>query len=106
MGGERGLGLVGAVLLAAEGTAVGDEVHEHPVLGDGEHVGDLAAVVPHALAAREHLERAVVEGHGQRRLGLEEGVLDALGLEHLVDGVGAGGEGGVDVRPSGWSLRA
>ena len=81
--------------------AVGDEVHEDAVLGDAEHVGDLAAVVPHALPAREHLERAVVSGHHERRLGLEEGVLDALGLEHLVDGVGAGGEGGVGVEPFG-----
>ena len=100
-GGQRGLGLVGAVLLAAEGAAVGDEVDEHPVLGDAEDVGDLAAVVPHALPAREHLQRAVVAGHGQRRLGLEEGVLDALGLEHLVDGVGAGGQRGVGVEPVG-----
>ncbi len=98
-GGQRGLALVGGVLLAAERAAVGDEVDEDAVLGLGQHVGDLAAVVPHALAAGEHLQPAVVERHDQRRLRLEEGVLDALGLEHLVDGVGAAGEGLVDVAP-------
>ena len=42
---------------------------------------------------------AVRVGHGERRLGLEEGVLDALGLEHLVHHVGAGGQRRLDVAP-------
>ncbi len=45
--------------------------------------------------------RAVVVGHRQGRLGLQEGVLDALGPEHLVHGVGAGGQGGVHVAVAG-----
>ena len=70
------------------------------VVLDAEHDGDLVAVVPHALAAGVHVQRpAVGVGHGEGRLGLEEGVLDALGLEHLVHDVGAGGERGVDVAP-------
>jgi hypothetical protein len=54
-GGERRLGLVGAVLLAPERAPVGDQVDEDPVLGQAEDVGDLAAVVPYPLAAGEHL---------------------------------------------------
>ena len=64
---------------------------------DAEHRGDLVAVVPDALAAREDLQGAVGLRHGEGRLGLEEGMLDALGLEDLVDRVGRGGERRVDV---------
>jgi len=42
---------------------------------------------------RVDVQAAVGAGHGQARLGLEEGVLDALGLEDLVYHVGAGGQG-------------
>ena len=91
-GGERGLRLVAHVLLAAERPAVGHQLDDDPVGGDVEHAADVVAVVPHALAAGVDVQRALVAGarrHGERRLRLEEGVLDALGLEHLVDGVGA-----------------
>ena len=101
-GRQRGLGLVGHVLLAAERAAVGHQLDGDRVGVDAEDRGDLVAVVPHALPARVHVQvacRAVGVGHGQRGLGLEEGVLDALGLEHLVHDVGAGGQRGVDVAP-------
>ena len=41
--------------------------------------------------------RPSVSGTARRRLRFEEGVLDALGPERLVDGVGARRKGGVDV---------
>ena len=96
-GRERGLGLVAHVLLAAERAAVRDQLDGDPVGGEAEHGGDVVAVVPHALAAGVHVQPAVVARHRQRRLGLEERVLDALRLEHLVHDVGARGERGVDV---------
>ena len=80
--------------------SVGDELDRHDVGVDSEHTADVVTVVPDALTARVHVEPAsgVVSGrHGEARLRLEEGVLDALGLEDLVHGVGAGAEGGVDV---------
>src|SRR5207248_9038722 len=55
-------------------------------------------VVPDALPAGVDVQvPAVVGRHGERRLRFEEGVLDALRAEDVVDGVGTGGEGGVDV---------
>ena len=97
-GGERRLGLVAHVLLAAEGAAVGHELDHDPVGGDVETRTDVVAVVPHSLSARVdvHRPRSRVR-HGERRLWFEEGVLDALRLEHLVDGVGTRRQGGVDV---------
>ncbi len=97
-GGERRLGLVAHVLLAAEGTAVGHQLDDDPVGGDVEDAADVVAVVPHPLPARVDVHRAGDRvRHRQRRLRLEEGVLDALRLEHLVDGVGARLQSGVDV---------
>ena len=58
-GGQRRLGLVGHVLLAAEGAAVGNLLDDDPLGGDLEHRGDLVAVVPDALAAREDLQGTV-----------------------------------------------
>ena len=58
--------------------------------GQPEERGHLAAVVPDALALGVDLERAVAVGHGERGLGLEEGVLDELGAERLRDHVGRG----------------
>ena len=97
---ERGVGLVAHVLLAAERAAVGDQLDRDPIGGEVEHAADVVAVVPHALAAGVDVQRRSSpspDGHGERRLGLEEGVLDALGLEDLVDRVGAGRERAVDV---------
>ena len=87
------------VLLAAEGAAVGDELDGDLLVGQAEHRGDVVAVVPHALAAASRRAVAVPSAAGTAsvRLGLQEGVLDALGLERLVHDVGAGGERGVDV---------
>ena len=54
---------------------------------DVEHGGDVVAVVPHALAAGVHVQRATgvaVRRHRDGRLGFEEGMLDALGVERLV----------------------
>ena len=97
-GGERRLGLVAHVLLAAERTAVGHQLDDDPVGRDVEDAADVVAVVPHSLAPRVDVHRAGGRvGHGERRLRLEEGVLDALGLEHLVDGVGARRQRRVDV---------
>ena len=95
--GERGLRLVRHVLLAAERAAVRDQLRGDALRIDVEHRRDLVAVVPHALAAGVHRELAVGLGHDERRLGLEERVLDALGLEHVVHDVRARGERGVDV---------
>ena len=97
---QRCLGLVAHVLLAPEGAAVGDELDDDLVGPDPEHPTDVVAVVPHALATGVDVHRllvAVPGRDGQRRFRLQEGVLDALGLEHLVDGVGTGRQQAVDV---------
>ncbi len=81
---ERGVGLIAHVLLAPERTPVRHEFDGDPIRVDVEHSGDVVAVVPHALAARVHVERARVAlpgRYGKRRLGFEERVLDALRLE-------------------------
>ena len=91
------MGLVGHVLLAAEGTTVGHQLHGHPVGVDAEHRGDLVAVVPHALSPGVDVQPAVGRRRGQGGLGLHEGVLDALGLEDLVDHVGRTGQRGLHV---------
>ena len=96
-GRQRGVGLVRHVLLAAEGTAVRDELDGHLIVADAEHGCDLVAVVPHTLAAGVHVQAAVVTDHGERALGLEEGVLDPLGLERLGDHVRAARQLGLDV---------
>ena len=96
---QRGLGLIGHVLLAAEGAAVRDEFHADAVAIDAEHRRDLVAVVPDALAARVDVQPTVGAGHGQGGLRFEESVLDSLRLEHLADHVGAGGQAGVHVAP-------
>ena len=101
VGGEGGLGLVGHVLLAAERPAVGHQLHLDPVDRQAEHRGDLVPVVPHALAAGPDLEDAVGPGRGQRRLGLEEGLLDPLGLERLPHDVGRRRQRGLDVAAPG-----
>ena len=97
-GGERRLGLVAHVLLAPEGAAVGHQLDHDPVGRDVEHAADVVAVVPHTLSAGVDVHRPRSRiGHGEGRLRLEKGVLDPLGLEHLVDGVGTCRQGGIDV---------
>ena len=90
-GSQRGLPLVAHVLLAAERTTVGDQLHRDRVDAHTEQSSDLVAVVPHSLATRVD-QQVPVAGHRQRALGLEEGVLDALRVEHLVHHVRAGGQ--------------
>jgi hypothetical protein len=81
--GERSVRLVAHVLLAAEAATVRDELDGDALAGHGEHVGDLVAVVPHALTAGVHVHRAVRPRFGDRGLRLEERLLDALGLKGL-----------------------
>ena len=92
------LRLVRHVLLAAEGAAVGHEL-------DGDRVRRRRRAPGRCRCGRPRRPdrpstRAGVppsSGTASGRLGLQEGVLDALRLEQLVNGVGARGEGGVDV---------
>ena len=98
--GQRCVRLVAHVLLATERAAVGHERDGDRVIADGEHASDVVAVVPHALAARVHLQvpRPVDETrHGERALRFEERVLDALRLERLMHGVRSCGEPTIDV---------
>ncbi len=98
---QRCLTLVAHVLLATERATVRHEFDGDLVVADCEQRGDLVAVVPHALTTRVDVQvtAAVVAArrHCQRALRLEEGVLDALGLEHLVHGVRTGSQGCIHV---------
>ncbi len=85
------------VLLGPERSSGRDLDDAHAILGNPEERGDLAAVVPDALALRIDIQRTVSVGHDERGLGLEEGVLDELGTERLRDHVRSSGEGFVDV---------
>ncbi len=81
------MGLVAHVLLATERAAVRHQLDRDAILVEGEHARDVVAVVPHALATGVDVEAPIAAGtggHGQGRLGLEERMLDALGLEPLV----------------------
>ena len=94
-GRQRGLGLVGAVLLAPEGSAVGDLLGPDAAAVDSKHGRGLVAVVPHSLAAGVQVQAALAVddlGHGQGRLGLQEGLLHSLGLERLPHDVGRRGQ--------------
>ncbi len=77
------LGLVGHVLLAAEGTAVADKLDGHQVAGDSEHRGDLVPVVPNALSAGPDVQAPTFNGCCHRGFRFDEGVFDSLGLEDL-----------------------
>ena len=57
-GGQRGLPLVAHVLLATERAAVRHQLDRDCVGAHAEQRGDLVAVVPHALAARVHVQAA------------------------------------------------
>ena len=103
-GGERCLRLVAHVLLATERASVGDQLDRDPRRIHIEHRRDVVAVVPHTLATGVDVQRSVaaVTGRdGDGRLGFEEGVLDPLGLERLVHGECARGEGRLEVRTPG-----
>ena len=92
---QRGMGLVRHVLLAAKGSAVGNQFDGDPRCIDVQYRGDLVPVVPYALTTRIDMQsgRTVVgnDWYSQRRLGLHKGVFDALGLEDLLDNVGRRG---------------
>ena len=92
------MGLVAHVLLAAERPAVGYQLDGDAPGVDSQNRGDLVAVIPHPLTTRIHV-KPVVGGHSQSRLGFHEGVLDALGLEDLLDHVGRAGQGRLYVAP-------
>ena len=111
-GQERRLALDVEVLLAAEGATGRDLADEDVLRLEAQERGDLAPVVPGALALRHDVEaraapsvavrRPVVPGrrqlrHRQAGLGLEEGVLDAGGGEALRGDVGCPLERRVDV---------
>ena len=62
---------------------------------DPEHGRGLVAVVPHALAAGVQVQAALPVddlGHGQGRLGLQEGLLHPLGLKRLPHDVSRRGQ--------------
>src|SRR5262249_48981450 len=80
LGEEAGLRLAAHVLLAAERAAVRDERDLELLLGDAEETRALPPVVEDALALRVELDLGVRERLGERRLGLEVGVLDPLRL--------------------------
>ena len=84
------------ILLRPE-AAAGRHVRDvHRVLRQGEQRGELAPVVPDPLALRVDVDAAVL-GDDERRLRLEEGVLDELRAEPLRDDVRRAGERRVDV---------
>ena len=96
VGEQRRVALHVQVFLGAERPAVRDLGHADPRLGHRQERGDLATVLPYALALRVHVV-AVSVGHGERRLWLEERVLDRLGPERLAQDVRRRGQRGVDV---------
>ena len=59
VGRQRRLRLVGEVLLAPEGAAVGDQLDDDVGRVDGEHRGDLVTVVPHPLPTGVDIQPAV-----------------------------------------------
>ena len=97
-GGERGLRLVRHVLLAAERAAVRHQLDGDLRRGSMPSTDAIWSRSSHTPWPPEYIvKRPSAFGHDERRLRLEERVLDALGLEHLVHDVRAGRERGVDV---------
>ncbi len=97
MGDERGLGLDGHVLLAAERAAVGSEHRFHFFVGQVQERGHLTPVVEDALSLGVETQAAVLARFGQAGLGFQVEMLDALGLIVSFDHVGRGREGLVGV---------
>ena len=79
--------LVGHVFLAAEGATVADQLSGDQIAVDAEHGGDLVAVVPYALAAGPDVQAPIFCGCSHGGFGFDEGVFNALGLEHLIHDV-------------------
>ena len=89
--GERGMGLAGEVLLAAERAAGVGQRNRDLGRGDMEQGGYVGLVVPDTL--RLDIEAYPARfGNGQRRFGLDEGVLDRLGPIRGLGGEGAAGQ--------------
>ena len=95
-GGERGLPLIGHVLLPTECAAVRNEFDGYGIVGNAEERSDLIAVVPHALATRVHVKRSGCR-HGEGRFGFEECVFYPLRGEDFSDNMPARRECCVDV---------
>ena len=94
---SAGVALDVQVLLRAERPAVRDLRDPDPVLRPAEERRDLTPVLPHALPLRGDVEPAVLLRDGERRLGLEERVLDELRPERLGQDVRRALERRVDV---------
>ena len=89
--GERGMGLAGEVLLAAECAAGVGQRNRDLGRGDMEQGSYVGLVVPDTL--RLDIEAYPARfGNGQRRFGLDEGVLDRLGPIRGLGGEGAAGQ--------------
>jgi hypothetical protein len=84
------------IFFAAEGAARRYERDAHALLREAERARDLGPVVEDALALGMDREPAVFARLGERALGLEKEVLDALGRERLAYDVGARCERCVD----------
>ncbi len=101
LGEQRRVALDAEVLLAAERSAGGDLGHPDRLLRPAEDRGDLAPVLPGALARREDPHRRLgarlAARHGEGGFGLEERMLDPLRLERLARDMRRAGERGVDV---------
>ena len=80
---ERGVMLDGHIFFSAETAADEHVLDEAVVIVDAEHLGALVEGGVGALVGGEELDSAVVEGHGDTALRLEEGVLRPRGLEMM-----------------------
>ena len=98
---EGSLRLHVEVLFRSECPAVGHLGHPDLLLGKRQERSHLSAVVPHSLSLRVEMQgdAGFGVGNGQTGLGLEEGVLDELGLEGLRRDVRGRGQSPVHVAP-------
>ena len=94
---KRGVALHAQVLLAAERSAGRDLRDAHALLRDAEEGGDLAPVLPAPWPCEYTWNDSVLARDDERRLRLEERVLDELGAEGLGDDVRRVRERGVHV---------
>ena len=83
MGGERRLRLVRHVFLAAKRSPIGHQLDGDRGLLDTQDCRDLVAVIPDALATGIDMQPCFGRDR-QRRLGLQEGMLNPLRLVHVV----------------------
>lgn len=88
---QRSLRLDGELFLAAEGAAAGRQLDLDLLLRQVQHAGDLALVEDRALALAVHLDAASLRQR-QTGFGLQEGNVDALSGEGLLDDVRGRGQ--------------